>query len=42
MKKELFYEYWIVEKVEVFRQFDVLQLGEGGDFEALHCQPSKL
>jgi len=27
--------------VGVFRQFDVLQLPEGGDFEALHCQPSR-
>jgi hypothetical protein len=28
------------EKWKVFRQFDGLQLYEGGDFEALHCQPS--
>ncbi|CAM4146552.1 MULTISPECIES: hypothetical protein [Flavobacterium] len=27
-------------KKEVFRQFDVSKLPEGGDFEALHCQPS--
>jgi hypothetical protein len=28
-------------KWEVIRQSDVLQLPEGGDFEALHCQPSR-
>ncbi len=30
----------IKESSRVFRQIDVLQLPEGGDFEANHCQPS--